>query len=187
MPRTKKFNPHQVLDQATEVFAKQGYYGVSMSLLVERLAINRASLYGTFGDKERLYRQCLYRYVQVWPVPQQNGSDLGAMDLLEAICKRYYAHPEARGCFLLKSGSEVGAEFPEISALVRDYYLEVEKSFKGCLENDAKSGVIPKIASSKEGARYLVNQCFGMHVHALLSPDHKRSHEILTQALALLT
>ena len=187
MPRTKTFNPDQALDQAMEVFSKHGYYGVSMSLLVERLAVNRASLYGTFGDKQRLYRECLDRYVQNWPVPHQNGGDNGVLDMLEAIHKRYYAHPEARGCFLLKSGSEVGAEFPEVSALVRDYYLEVEKGFKGCLEKQVKEGATPKVANAKQGARYLVNQCFGMHVQALLSPDHKRSREIMTQALALLS
>ncbi|MBI1193371.1 MAG: TetR family transcriptional regulator [Bacteroidetes bacterium] len=187
MPRTKKFNPDHVLDQATEVFAKHGYYGVSMSLLVERLRVNRASLYGTFGDKQRLYRECLNRYVQIWPVPHQNGSENGVLDMLEAIRKRYYAHPEARGCFLLKSGSEVGADFPEISEFVSEYYLGVEKSFKGYLEKQGKEPATAKFLSAKDGARYLVNQCYGMHVQAQMSPDLKRSREIINQALALLS
>jgi hypothetical protein len=107
-------------------------------------------------------------------------------DLLEAVCKRYYDHPEVRGCFLLKSGSEVGKEFPDISNLVRDYYQEVEKSFKGCLDKEIRAGKAPRISSTREGARYLVHQCFGLHIQAQLSPDQKRARELINQALALL-
>jgi len=186
MPRTKKFNSDQVLGQVTEIFAKHGFYGVSMSLLVERLAVIRASLYGTFGDKERIYRGCLDPYVQLCPVPRDNSKEITVSDLLEAIHKRYYDHPEVRGCFLLKSGFEVGTEFPEISDLVREYYQEVEKSFKGCLDKHMKTGKATRISNSKEAARYLVNQCFGMHIQAQLSPDPKRARELMNQALALL-
>jgi len=62
MPRPREFDVDQALDRATEVFWTQGYEATSVQDLVDALGVNRASLYGTFGDKAQLFEAVLDRY-----------------------------------------------------------------------------------------------------------------------------
>jgi TetR/AcrR family transcriptional repressor of nem operon len=62
MPRSKQFDPDEALAQAETLFAERGYAAVSISDLVERLGLNRSSLYATWGDKHGLYLATLDRY-----------------------------------------------------------------------------------------------------------------------------
>jgi TetR/AcrR family transcriptional regulator, transcriptional repressor for nem operon len=103
MPRSKNFIPETVLDKAVSVFAKYGYHGVSMAMLVDELELNRASIYNTFGDKRSLYISSLNQYISNWPIPQANGHDIRIEDLLEFTKKRIYQNNEVRGCYLLKA------------------------------------------------------------------------------------
>jgi TetR/AcrR family transcriptional repressor of nem operon len=54
MPRVKLFDENEVLNKAMNLFWKQGYSATSIQDLVSHLGINRASLYDTYGDKEKL-------------------------------------------------------------------------------------------------------------------------------------
>jgi TetR/AcrR family transcriptional repressor of nem operon len=55
MPRVKLFDENEVLNKAMNLFWKQGYSATSIQDLVSHLGINRASLYDTYGDKEKLF------------------------------------------------------------------------------------------------------------------------------------
>ena len=57
MPRVKLFDEKDVLNKATDLFWKQGFAATSVQDLVSHLGINRASLYDTFGDKEKLFKK----------------------------------------------------------------------------------------------------------------------------------
>ena len=62
MARPREFDVDEALDRATEVFWKRGYEATSVQDLVDALGVNRASLYGTFGDKAGLFSAVLDRY-----------------------------------------------------------------------------------------------------------------------------
>ena len=62
MARPREFDVDEALDRATEVFWKRGYEATSVQDLVDELGVNRASLYGTFGDKAQLFSAVLDRY-----------------------------------------------------------------------------------------------------------------------------
>jgi len=64
MARPREFDVDQALDRATEVFWTRGYEGTSVQDLVAALGVNRASLYGTFGDKAQLFAAVIDRYGQ---------------------------------------------------------------------------------------------------------------------------
>ncbi len=46
------------------LFWRKGYAATSLSDLTETMGMNRASLYGAFGNKESLFRRALERYVR---------------------------------------------------------------------------------------------------------------------------
>jgi len=74
MPRPREFDVEEALDCATTLFWARGYEATSVQDLVDALGINRASLYGTFGDKAQLFEAVLQRYGE-----QVNGALLEAL------------------------------------------------------------------------------------------------------------
>jgi AcrR family transcriptional regulator len=63
--RPRNFDKAEALDAALELFWKHGYEGTSMAMLTESIGVNVASLYAAFGNKERLFVQCVERYSEL--------------------------------------------------------------------------------------------------------------------------
>ena len=61
--RPRSFDREAALERAMEVFWRQGYESTSIQDLTKAMGINPPSLYAAFGDKERLYLECLERYM----------------------------------------------------------------------------------------------------------------------------
>src|SRR5947199_5777311 len=61
--RPRQFDADLALDRALAVFWRRGYEGATLDDLTAAMGINRPSLYAAFGDKERLFRRALERYV----------------------------------------------------------------------------------------------------------------------------
>ena len=64
MGRPREFDLDQALDQALEVFWRNGYEGASIADLTAAMGINPPSLYAAFGNKAGLFRKALDRYVE---------------------------------------------------------------------------------------------------------------------------
>src|SRR5262245_35751076 len=62
MSRPKSFSPDSALDAAMQAFWEKGYGATSLTDLTERMGVQKASLYGTFGDKRALFLAALGRY-----------------------------------------------------------------------------------------------------------------------------
>ena len=62
MGRPREFDPDQALARAVELFWEKGYEGASLGELTEVMGITRPSLYGTYGNKEELFRKALNFY-----------------------------------------------------------------------------------------------------------------------------
>src|SRR5262245_6778969 len=62
MARPKEFDVDDALDRALGTFWRKGYEATSVHDLVAAMGIQRASLYGTFGDKRELYLRALRSY-----------------------------------------------------------------------------------------------------------------------------
>ena len=65
MVRTKQFDKHGALDEAMQLFWERGYHATSIQDLVDRLGVNRQSLYDTFGGKDQLFLSALERYREI--------------------------------------------------------------------------------------------------------------------------
>lgn len=60
--RPRGFDIEAALDQAVEVFWKNGFQATSLQALTSAMGLNKPSLYAAFGDKETLYLRALERY-----------------------------------------------------------------------------------------------------------------------------
>jgi len=59
MPRPATFSRTEVIELATRVFCKKGYYKTSMQDLVKSTGLHPGSLYGAFSNKETLFNECI--------------------------------------------------------------------------------------------------------------------------------
>ena len=69
MPRQKEFDREKVLVDAMMLFRDQGYESTSVQDLVERMGINRFSLYSTFKSKHNLFVAALDAYHNQVAIP----------------------------------------------------------------------------------------------------------------------
>src|ERR1700694_462799 len=69
MVKSKQFDKHVALDEAMELFWERGYHATSIQDLVDRLGVNRQSLYDTYGGEDQLFLSALARYRELQGVP----------------------------------------------------------------------------------------------------------------------
>ncbi len=129
MARPKAFDIEQALDAAVRLFWERGYEATSVQDLVDTLGVNRASLYGTFGDKAHLFAAAIERYAhQVRALvagelaPPHAGREAVAR-YLEAVIQVGSRPSSPRGCLLLNTALTCTTAPPELleraSAAVR--------------------------------------------------------------------
>ncbi|CAG9001666.1 MAG: hypothetical protein CENE_03690 [Candidatus Celerinatantimonas neptuna] len=104
MARPCSFNPEEKLDEAMQLFWRQGYEATSIRDLEEHLCLNRFSIYNCFGDKEALYHLALKRYrslsSQFWEqlINYQEGPVAALKRLLQWFMERIEQYPQ--GCLI---------------------------------------------------------------------------------------
>ncbi|MCZ6644715.1 MAG: TetR/AcrR family transcriptional regulator [SAR324 cluster bacterium] len=118
MARPKEFDQEQVLDSAMLAFWRHGYLGTGIQELVRATGINRASLYGTFGNKRELFLIALRRYTGVCvnelrtALASSNSPLEGIRAMLDHFLGGLREHN--RGCMLYNTALEVSRYDEEI-------------------------------------------------------------------------
>lgn len=120
MSRPKAFDTTAALDAAVRVFWERGYEATSVQDLVDALGINRASLYGTFGDKAQLFEAALERYgaqvqadLEAYLAPPHAGREAIAAYFAAAI-ERATRPGVPGGCLMLNTAAACTAAPPEL-------------------------------------------------------------------------
>ncbi len=124
MPRPKEFEPDAALDKAMHLFWEKGYAGTSIQDLVDRMGVNRFSIYDTFGDKHALYLAVIARYRE--QVTGRLLAILGEGDGLSAIQNHFRALAEVLsspmgrvGCLVQNATLEMAPHDAEVAARTR--------------------------------------------------------------------
>tara|TARA_A100001011_G_scaffold376310_1_gene438783 strand:- start:543 stop:1130 length:588 start_codon:yes stop_codon:yes gene_type:complete len=113
MARPKNFLKESILNDATHIFWKNGFHQTSIKDLVQTLGINRASLYGTFLDKENLFIECflMYREGLVSHFNQIFNKEKtiknGFKSFFDFLKNSYGEDMEKKGCFMCNSYAEL--------------------------------------------------------------------------------
>jgi len=169
MARPREFDVDEALDRATEVFWRRGYEATSVQDLVDALGVNRASLYGTFGDKAGLFSAVLDRYgqqvnglVERALAPPASGAEAVRAWFQELI--RMVTQPGGpRGCLFISSvSSSATAPDPLRERVVAAVRASTDR-LQAALERD------PRIAGRENVrtlARFLAAEGHGLAVLA---------------------
>ena len=113
MVRPLEFDREAAIELAMNEIWLNGYEGTSVKALCEKLKITRSSFYNAFGNREKLFKLALERYLE--QVPERA---LAAMTpktplkptltrVFREICRVRANDPASRGCMAVNSMNEL--------------------------------------------------------------------------------
>jgi len=172
MPRTKEFDPEEVLEAAMELFWENGFEATSAQDLVDRTGLNRSSLYNTFGSKQELYLRALDHYRR-----QDEGTFDRLLDQFDSARQaiRYVledatpaTEDDTRGCFLASATVERAHCDDQTCERVREGFDRMRDGFEALVEHGQAKGEFPEDRDPEAVAHSLTNTYFGMQMMAKL-------------------
>jgi AcrR family transcriptional regulator len=151
MPRTtaqfeeiRTARAEQILNAARQVFAAQGFHATRMSDIAQAIGVSQGTLYHYFRSKDELFLAVLKTWNEQIKaiVTQLPNADLSATDKLWSINQIGASFFEA-GANLLPVLVEYWAYLlhnPEAAASFRDFFVEMQESFKKILREGIEKG-----------------------------------------------
>jgi TetR/AcrR family transcriptional repressor of nem operon len=192
MARHKEFDRNEALQQAMEVFWERGYEAASIQDLVERMGINRQSLYDTFGDKHTLYLEALDRYREVeggklFELLERPGSVKKALrQLFQSVVEGALCDGQRRGCFVGNAMSELAGRCRETAAKTGSNVASAERALHSALLRGKKEGEIKGGRDLRAVARFLYSSLQGLQLMAKATRDRQALEDVVKVTLSVL-
>ena len=170
MGRNKSYDRDALIAEAMEIFRDHGFAGTSAEMLVQRLGVNRYSLYAEFGSKQGLFDAALQRYDEVavernfgpLEVPGAGLEEIRA--LLEFFGRAEQSPASGRGCLLCNTAVELGPSDPSGAGFVQQYFGRVSQAFHAALGNAHASGELRPSVEPRAEAGFFTASVLGMFV-----------------------
>lgn len=192
MARPKEFDVDDALHRALDVFWQKGYEATSMQDLVGAMGIQKASLYGTFGDKRELYLRALRSYQQesLAALEQRLGAPgspkaaIGAFVL--GLAAQACTKMGKRGCFCVNANIELAPHDTEVATILRQHSERVEALFAAALRRAKAAGELPRGADCDQLATFLFGIVVAVNVLGKQAASRERMTALARQGLAAL-
>lgn len=192
MPRVKLFNEKEVLTKAMDLFWKQGYSATSVKDLVSHLGINRASLYDTFGDKEKLFKKSfeLYRKQSIDKICKlfQNQPNVkeGFSELFNNAIHEAFLDKDRKGCFAVNNTTELVPNSESCLEILSSNRRDFEKLFYEYLKKGQKKDQLIECKDLKSLASFLFVIYNGILVVSKIQTNKKELTDSVNLAMSLL-
>lgn len=188
MPRGKTFDPEDKVDEAIDLFWREGCDAVSIQDIVDALDINRGSLYATYGDKEELWRRVLTRYCDQRRALLAELFDDSSGPVLPRIRRLMLqlAAPNSdlpRGCLVVNAITERTSDAATME-IVTGQINHVEEVLRKALTRARSGGEIPATASPRRLARFVVVVLQGLHVYDRALADPRKARDAIDIAMS---
>jgi TetR/AcrR family transcriptional repressor of nem operon len=180
--RPRAFDTQEALARALDVFWSRGYAGTSVQDLVDKLAVQRGSLYAAFGDKHSLYLKAVELYAR------RNREQLEAM--LESgpvlpVLRRMLLEPAAltgapdgaegrRGCLVGNTTAELLPGDEAARALAAAAYDGFVAVVSDALRRAQAAGEVTTSATPEAQAQLLLLLFQGSALVARATADESR-------------
>jgi TetR/AcrR family transcriptional repressor of nem operon len=192
MPRQKEFDREKVLVDAMMLFRDQGYESTSVQDLVERMGINRFSLYSTFKSKHNLFLAALDAYHNQVAIPffdRLATSDEG-LAIIEAVLlelvSRVKSGVSPNGCLICNSLAELGADADPRTTRIFERYLDrLEANFHAAILRAKRLGEVPEDVDASGHAKRLVAYSTGLLSVAKVMSERKLRQSVRVAVSAI--
>jgi len=190
--RPREFTHDVVLDRAMQVFWSRGYEATSIQYLVDRMGIQRGSLYGTFGDKRALFFAAIDRYDRVVTAKLLAALDgpASGKDAIREFFRLKVAlalEPRRpRGCLVTNSAAELASRDRATATRVGAVLAKIEAAFHRAVVRAQTAGEIDRARDPRALARFLTSSAQGLSVMAKTFPERAVLKDIVRVVLAAL-
>jgi TetR/AcrR family transcriptional repressor of nem operon len=192
MARPKEFDPGEAMREAMAAFWERGYHATSVSDLLTEMKLNRGSLYGTFGDKKKLFLATLAEYEKqsretMRQTLEQPGSARKAIE--------QWAHETAllcagesglRGCLGVKAAMEMAPQDREVADWVKTVTRARDQLVQKAVRRGQASGEINSRLEARVVARCLNTLLAGLKVVGTAEPTEKDVRDVVSMVLRIL-
>src|SRR4051812_49299349 len=192
MARPKQFDPDLAAQEAMEAFWENGYNATSVSDLLDEMGLHRGSLYGTFGDKKKLFLAALNKYqdqnvAMIRDVLDQPGPAREAIGrLLQMAVENCTGHDAGRGCLAAKAALELAPHDPDISAWIRRFHERNVELVADTLRQGQQQGEINPTLDARAVARFLLNGVAGLRLLGTTQPSPAEVQDVVRLMLKVL-
>ncbi|KUF16639.1 MULTISPECIES: TetR/AcrR family transcriptional regulator [Streptomyces] len=159
MARPRKFDEDHVLLAVRDEFWDKGYAATSLEDLLRVSGLGKGSLYGAFGDKQKLFLRVLRDYddTNLLMLRERLESSARGADLVREFVLGPASDPTGaaarRGCLLANSNAELAISTPEVAAEARRSYDAITAILTEALERARREGDLAPDADPAETAR----------------------------------
>jgi AcrR family transcriptional regulator len=191
MGRPRRFCEEAALEAAMRLFWERGYEGASLSDLTEAMAMNRASLYATFGDKEALFLRALARYedgpASYWKMALKEPT---AADVIKSLFKgsvNLLGDPRnPRGDLLTQGALATGLGSVPVKQVLIDRRKSGEAELLRRFKRAKTEGDLPQTANVHDLAGYVCTILYGLRVLAANGDGKAELKRVADMALKML-
>ncbi|MBS1269836.1 MAG: HTH-type transcriptional repressor ComR [Gammaproteobacteria bacterium] len=193
MPKSPAFDNYYVLDQAMEVFWRQGYHATSIRDLVKATGLQPGSLYAAFGGKRQLFQRVLDHYHEsnVDRIREHLNADTTPVkrirDVFEHLLQYCQEDLEGKGCLMANTILELSCVDADLSRRANNMFDDVEEQFLQVIKEGQIEGQIPPAKDPLTLARYLVMSIHGIRVYSRGNLDSSHLHALVDETLDFMT
>jgi AcrR family transcriptional regulator len=191
MARPKEFDATEALASAVRLFWEKGYDGTSVSDLTDAMRITRPSLYGTFGNKEELFRRALQFYDAEYMGFIEAALAEPSVDV--AVARLVYGYVDAQthaetptGCLALNGAVACSDEAEPIRKTLIDRRVGIEIALCARLIRARDAGDLPIDCDPADLARFVVTVALGTACQAKAGRTRDELRRVVEIALAAL-
>lgn len=175
-----------------ELFWERGFEATSIQDLVDRVGINRASMYDTFGDKRSFFCAAIEHYgrtVTEQELHTLEESESPLEGVRQWLCEWAAAATDGqlRGCLITNTAIELAPHDDAIGDAVRQALRHMEDSVCSALDRAQDSGQLAAHSDSRALARFLIGTAQGIVVLSRAGADRETIADMLKVALARLS
>ncbi len=177
-----QFDRDEVINNAIEVFWKNGFSGSSIQQVTEITGLNPGSLYLAFGSKEELFHNALERYARksiteiCRVLDSAEDVDAGICQLFEKLIEETMSS-EYCSCFLIKTQLEFAAEGNLLFRSASEKLKEIETVYRSYLAKKYD------LETSTTRAVSIMLHIFGLRVYGYQQGSAQRIRKGLREGL----
>lgn len=191
MGRPYEFDRDETLSKAMEVFWEKGYKATSIDDLVDKMGIQRGSIYNTFGDKRALFLSAVEHYgdevtSKTLKVLEAKGSPTGN---IKKFFNQIVSTPpgrRSRGCLISNTVVELAPHDEEVAEVVRGIMKKIQAAFLKCLNKAVELGELPRNTNTKVLSNFLATSTHGLIVTGKSTKDKKQLKDVVKVILSTL-
>ncbi|WP_259054124.1 TetR/AcrR family transcriptional regulator [Methylohalomonas lacus] len=190
--RPNSYEIERVIDQATQVFWRQGYQATSIADLLDATQLSRSSLYQAFSNKENLFSRCLQNYCD--DLAAQLRQQLADAETGRAFIETTFMQvargaddPQLRlGCLAMNTAIELGHEDTALAQQAHAGLQQFADIFTAAIRRGQSEQVIAATLDADALGYYLVSGMCGLRTLLKCGAGRSRAEGVARQVLAAL-